>query len=156
MQAPPDGSAETLARLIYRSRAKLDFGGETPVAVLLEIVTQARKHNERNGLTGILLFDGFTFLQVLEGPLSAIERTYERIACDQRHTELEVIDLSVIESRDYMAWSMAMLDASEGRFPSLAPYLCRGGEARCAELRAALTQTLAQTLSGPRDAMAPV
>ena len=67
-----------------------------------------------------------------------------------------MIDLSVIESRDYMAWSMAMLDASEGRFPSLAPYLCRGGEARCAELRAALTQTLAQTLSGPRDAMAPV
>jgi hypothetical protein len=155
MQARQDGSVAPLARLIYRSRANLATGGETGLGVLLEIVSQARKNNERRLLTGVLLFDGVTFLQVLEGPLGAVERTYERIACDQRHAELELIDLSMIETRDYPNWAMAMLDASEGRFPRLAPFLCRGGDARCTELRRVLADSLSQSLSGPCDAMEP-
>jgi hypothetical protein len=155
MPAPADDGQLRLVHLIYRSRSLLGRGAAEPMAVLLELVTGARARNTRNGITGILLFDGCMFLQVLEGPLAAVEQTYERIVCDQRHAEIELVDLAPVEKRDYTGWTMAMLDASRDRFPRLMPFMSRGGEARAAELRQVLVEALAHAHPETCAALAP-
>jgi len=54
-----------------------------------------------------LLFSAGTFAQALEGPLAAIERTFERIQCDPRHDDVTVLQIAPIERRAFPDWSMA-------------------------------------------------
>ena len=44
---------------------------------------------------------------MLEGPLAAIERTFERIQCDARHDDVTVLQIAPIERRAFPDWSMA-------------------------------------------------
>ena len=52
-----------LKQLIYRSKATEKFSEED----LSKIMSDSLPYNEPNGITGILLFDGEYFFQVLEG-----------------------------------------------------------------------------------------
>ncbi|AFJ99028.1 diguanylate phosphodiesterase [Cronobacter sakazakii] len=80
-----------LSTLIYRSRLR----GEMNLASLQAIVRQAQTRNAQMQVSGILVFDGHQFLQVLEGPLHAVEALFERISQDERH------DFVVELMRDY-------------------------------------------------------
>ncbi|EOW6771498.1 diguanylate phosphodiesterase [Cronobacter muytjensii] len=80
-----------LSTLIYRSRAK----GDIDQASLAAIVRQAQTRNAQMQVSGILVFDGDQFLQVLEGPLSSVEALFARISQDERH------DFVVELMRDY-------------------------------------------------------
>ncbi|EOV9624477.1 diguanylate phosphodiesterase [Cronobacter sakazakii] len=80
-----------LSTLIYRSRLK----GDIDQASLQAIVRQAQTRNAQMQVSGILVFDGHQFLQVLEGPLHAVEALFERISQDERH------DFVVELMRDY-------------------------------------------------------
>lgn len=80
-----------LSTLIYRSRAR----GDIDQASLASIVKQAQIYNARMQVSGILVFDGHQFLQVLEGPLSSVEALFARISQDERH------DFVVELMRDY-------------------------------------------------------
>ena len=73
-----------LSTLIYRSRLS---PGCCPEA-LSQIVAQAQTRNAALQITGILLFDGDYFLQVLEGPDSAVNLIYASIRRDPRHYNL--------------------------------------------------------------------
>ena len=73
-----------LSTLIYRSR--LSPGCTS--AELTRIVAKAQRRNAALALTGILLFDGEHFLQVLEGPDSAVNTVYASIIRDPRHCNL--------------------------------------------------------------------
>ena len=44
---------------------------------------------------------------VLEGPLPAVERTFERIQCDPRHSDVVVLHVLRSDRRDFAEWSMA-------------------------------------------------
>ncbi|WP_105600778.1 diguanylate phosphodiesterase [Cronobacter sakazakii] len=80
-----------LSTLIYRSRLK----GDIDQASLQAIVRQAQTRNAQMQVSGILVFDGHQFLQVLEGPLHAVEALFGRISQDERH------DFVVELMRDY-------------------------------------------------------
>lgn len=80
-----------LSTLIYRSRLK----GDIDQASLQVIVRQAQTRNAQMQVSGILVFDGHQFLQVLEGPLHAVEALFGRISQDERH------DFVVELMRDY-------------------------------------------------------
>ena len=56
---------------------------------------------------GQLLFSADGFVQVLEGPTEAVERTFERIECDPRHAHVVILEAGPAAAREFQNWSMA-------------------------------------------------
>jgi hypothetical protein len=75
------------AALLYVSRLAPDRG---PDAVD-RIAEEARVRNERDRITGLLMFDGQSFAQWLEGPSRAIDRLLQRLRADRRHRQMDVL-----------------------------------------------------------------
>ena len=82
---------------------------------LVQILEIARSINRVNGVTGLLLFHGGHFLQVLEGKEEAVRETFARIREDRRHRQLEVLFESEVDEGEFADWSMGFqaLDGSE-------------------------------------------
>ena len=96
-----------LYRVVYCSRNCLSGAAQTYAAEIEAILAKSRVNNARDGITGGLLFNDGCFAQVLEGPVDAVEATFERIQCDDRHGEVTMIEAGPILARDFPAWSMA-------------------------------------------------
>lgn len=99
-----------LKTLTYTSRARLDLGDED----LGAIHETARHLNALDGITGLLLFDGSRFLQIVEGSEDAIDNLVERLRMDPRHSAFEVRDERFVERRSFPDWSMELLRVSAG------------------------------------------
>ena len=99
-----------LKTLTYTSRARLDLTDED----LNDIHQTARHLNALDGVTGLLLFDGARFLQIIEGAESAIDNLVERLRMDRRHSAFEVRDERFVEQRSFEGWSMELLRVSAG------------------------------------------
>ncbi|OUD09272.1 hypothetical protein BVC71_11285 [Marivivens niveibacter] len=82
-----EDSLGSIVRLIYVSIANADLNADDVVHIL----DNAKRRNEVNGLTGMLLFDEGQFWQVLEGEALFVQRTYERICLDKRHTNITTL-----------------------------------------------------------------
>ncbi len=93
--------AGTLYRLIYYSRAVIpDTMSDTNVdEMIANILTSARVANQANNITGALMFTASGFAQVLEGTRDVVERTFERICADPRHTDVTVLSFTPTERR---------------------------------------------------------
>ncbi len=89
-------------RLLYLSFTVFDAEAE----MCSTIVNSARKHNVINGITGVLLTSGRTFLQVLEGEKDAVLRTLARIQADPRHDGITILHAGFAEKRLAPDWSM--------------------------------------------------
>jgi Sensors of blue-light using FAD len=89
-------------RIIYCSQATHDISPDELVALL----EQARRANDRAGLTGMLLYCSQSFLQVLEGEAHALEATYARILTDPRHTNLRLLLDAEVTSPLFPDWTM--------------------------------------------------
>ena len=63
-----------MIQLIYLS----DLAGRDE-SVLADILASAVRHNTASGITGMLLYAGGNFLQVIEGEEDAVHETYKRI-----------------------------------------------------------------------------
>ena len=101
-----------LKTLAYTSRASLDFSS----ADLADIHQSARHLNALDGVTGLLVFDGTRFLQIIEGPQEAIDNLVERLRRDRRHGSLEIRDERFVEARSFPDWSMELTRVSTGYF----------------------------------------
>lgn len=120
-----------LVRLLYASRAVPAVDQEE----LLSILRQSKAHNPTVGVTGVLCFSGGIFLQVLEGGRSAVNRLYNRIAADTRHTDVELLLYEEIGERRFASWSMGQVNMSRlnpslllkySATPTLEPYSVSG------------------------------
>jgi Sensors of blue-light using FAD len=101
-----------LHRLIYHSRNRLP-GERADVAAEIEaILAASRRNNAAAGITGALIFNNGIFAQVLEGPLAVLERTFERIQCDPRHGEVQVLAFEAVAERSFPSWSMGFVGQS--------------------------------------------
>ena len=116
MGAFESSRAKALVRLIYRSRSVVSGGSPDSAANLSAILRSARANNPFHDITGVLLFDGVLFLQVIEGPLGNVEHVYESIARDLRHEAIELIDFLPVEAREYASFNMAFLHVTEKNF----------------------------------------
>lgn len=90
-----------LKQLVYASRP---FGFDD--LSLRGILETARRNNERDGITGALVCREDLFLQLLEGRQDRVEAALERIARDDRHTELKVLISTDVTERLFPAWAM--------------------------------------------------
>jgi hypothetical protein len=99
-----------LKTLTYTSRARLDLGEED-----VEAIHQTARHlNALDGISGLLLFDGARFLQIVEGAEDAIDNLVERLRMDPRHSAFEVRDERYVERRSFPDWSMELVRVSSG------------------------------------------
>lgn len=99
-----------LKSLTYTSRARLDLSEQE----LEDIHESARHLNALDGITGLLVFDGIRFLQIVEGGEEAIDNLVERLRADPRHTAFEVRDERRVEARSFPDWSMELVMVSAG------------------------------------------
>lgn len=106
----------------------------TPATSIAEILTQARKVNKLNGITGLLLFDGEHFIQVLEGGREDVLETMNRIESDHRHCGVKRLHESFIGQRQFQSFGVGYWYVED---ESRALHLGRlRGRAAMAELRA--------------------
>lgn len=89
---------------------------------LLVLLDEARARNDAAGVTGLLLYHGGNFIQVLEGPDDAVRDTMDRIARDPRHDGLITILDDAIDQRVFPDWSMAFRNVSDIELASRAGY----------------------------------
>jgi hypothetical protein len=95
--------AGTLYRLIYRSRTLIaQAPAEDPAGAELQAILEiARRNNKAANVTGAMLLTQSGFAQVLEGPRDVVEKTFERIGIDPRHTDVMVLSFTPIERRAF-------------------------------------------------------
>ena len=73
----------------------------------VDAVHQTARHlNVIDGITGLLVYNGHNFLQVIEGAESAIDDLYRRLLADPRHSAMTVEDERYIEPREFPEWAM--------------------------------------------------
>ena len=99
----------SLTSLIYASDAAADFR-EHQIPGLLKTIRPA---NAKRGITGMLIFNQHSFLQVLEGEVAAVESLFAHIALDPRHSGVTCLTVEPVESRSFSDWYMdfATVDA---------------------------------------------
>ncbi|QUG75083.1 EAL domain-containing protein [Erwinia sp. E602] len=73
-----------LTTILYRSH----LAEHVPVKTLPSLVSKASAFNAHHQVTGILLFNGTHFFQLLEGPREGVQAVYQRICADQKHHNL--------------------------------------------------------------------
>jgi hypothetical protein len=98
----------SLVHCIYVSTASRSFHPHE----LVELVSAAREKNKRLNITGVLLYMGGRFFQVLEGESAAVEDVYASIVADTRHKEVTQIIFETISKRSFEDWSMSLVDLS--------------------------------------------
>lgn len=102
------------ARLIYVSTARPDL----TFADIEGILDTARTRNAAEDITGLLLFDGSSFMQLLEGPEDAVERVFSSIADDARHTGIVRIHSETGVTREFSDWAMGYSLLNDPRAPA--------------------------------------
>ena len=101
-----------LYQLVYYSRNAVSRDGAGFEAEVASILAASRRNNEAAGVTGALLFNAGVFAQVLEGPLDAVEATFERIQQDDRHGDVSLLALEPIAQRSFSGWAMGFVGRS--------------------------------------------
>jgi hypothetical protein len=70
-----------LRQLAFASRARLGLrASETS-----DLITTSRSNNARDDITGVLLYTGESFLQVVEGQDAEVSDLWRRLLVDDRH-----------------------------------------------------------------------
>ena len=82
---------------------------------LKELLQQARLKNSALGVTGMLVYCGWEFIQILEGEEDVVKELYQTIFNDPRHRSVEVFYQGAIQQRAFTGWSMAfqVIDESD-------------------------------------------
>jgi Sensors of blue-light using FAD len=117
-----------LSNLIYVSSARSGLGSSDLQAIL----DVSLRNNERLELTGMLLYAGGNFMQVLEGEAEAIGQVFAAIIRDLRHHDLVVLEEGPISARSFADWRMGFraLDAADAQTHSgFAPFFVNGFDA---------------------------
>ncbi|MFO1249658.1 MAG: diguanylate phosphodiesterase [Inhella sp.] len=111
-----------LHQLIYRSRAAAALLAHG----LERLAAEAGRRNRALGISGLLVCDGDYFLQVLEGPRSAVLTLYDAIVADPRHSAVVLIRSEPVARRQFQGWRFLVAPPqSQGRrWP---PRLSRSG-----------------------------
>ncbi len=104
-----------LSQLIYTSEVvPATFRMDRPIEVQLEnMLLPARQRNVQLGLTGLLIYSGGHFLQVLEGEVHCLERLYTKIEADKRHRNVRRLALVSLQHRMFSKWSMGLLNLDD-------------------------------------------
>ncbi|MEA9601263.1 MULTISPECIES: BLUF domain-containing protein [unclassified Polynucleobacter] len=89
-----------LVELSYLSEAVSDMS----FLGLMRLLESARAFNQKNGVTGILLYDNQQFGQIIEGEHANVMKAWKRIQEDKRHHRVELLEIREITERNFPDW----------------------------------------------------
>jgi len=89
-----------LVELSYLSEAVSDMS----FLGLMRLLESARAFNQKNGITGILLYDNQQFGQIIEGEYANVMKAWKRIQDDRRHHRIELLEIREISERSFPEW----------------------------------------------------
>lgn len=89
-------------KLIYLS-SETEFFNEHELLTILE---KSIKNNKKKGITGVLLYSGGNFIQLLEGPKPEVESLFNLICKDKRHNNIIRLLAEYSDTRDFPDWKM--------------------------------------------------
>lgn len=92
----------SLIHIVYLSISKRELSEKE----LADFLTDIRKKNKMKKVTGLLLYNEGTFIQVIEGERESIQDLFENVINDQRHTNIVKLLEEEIVSRSFPDWSM--------------------------------------------------
>lgn len=95
-----------LTTIIYRSHLR----DHVPVTVLEDMVVAANEKNSKAGVSGILLFNGKLFFQLLEGPDESVRAIYQTICADERHHNVVELLCDYSPARRFGKTGMELFD----------------------------------------------
>lgn len=101
-----------LKALVYTSWARPGIRA----AEIDAILAVSRINNPLDGISGVLIFNGTGFMQILEGSQAAVDNLLPRLAGDPRHSNMAVRDQRLITTRIFPDWTMAFVRLEGGRF----------------------------------------
>ena len=101
--------------LIYASAQTRELGSEE----LQNILMTARKRNPAIKVTGMLLYQNGSFLQVLEGPRKNVETLFNKIEPDKRHKKVVKVTTFYTAERLFSDWSMGFADVTKEQLESM-------------------------------------
>ncbi len=93
------------------------------------IIESCERNNEERGITGLLVYNGRNFLQLLEGEEADLLWVMRRISTDPRHRGLSVLEDVAADERGCPDWLMRhirLVDKIEDRRASLEEQLPSG------------------------------
>lgn len=99
-----------LSRLIYSSAPAQPLDD----VQVMDILGTARRNNERNDITGMLVFDSQAFLQVIEGGRDQLSTLYASLVRDARHHRLTILGMGPVDERVFPSWQMGFAAAHAG------------------------------------------
>ena len=108
-----------MIELIYTSLATPKSVTEADAEVT-DILATSERNNVAHGVTGLLLFDGERYIQVLEGDTTAVDGLFANISADPRHRRIELLRRHDIPARSFADWRMAYEPMPRGLLDDLA------------------------------------
>ena len=106
----------TLQELIYTS---LSYPA-TERSDVKSILASSERNNAAASISGLLLYDGGRFIQILEGEPAVVDKLYATITEDPRHHALELLHKGPIAERSFEDWRMAYEALPKGLLEELA------------------------------------
>lgn len=80
------------------------------------IVSESRRLNDLNGITGVLLYCDGNFMQYLEGEEHAVLEAFARIRASESHYQVnELMNQSILE-REFPDWTMGFSRPEQDEF----------------------------------------
>jgi len=92
-----------LSQLVYVSKRSPQCT-EKDIENILEV---SIRNNQKNEVTGVLLYSQSQFLQCIEGDFRVLSSLYDKIKRDSRHKEAVMIALNPVRERSFPSWQMA-------------------------------------------------
>ncbi|MCU1544345.1 MAG: photopigment and puc expression activator [Microbacteriaceae bacterium] len=97
------------------------------------LLTRSRENNQRDGITGTLLYHRGRFIQIFEGPKEIVRSRFATIASDPRHRDVRIMREKTIEARQFPEWTMGFRTLSDETVKHLEGYedfFARSGRVR--------------------------
>ncbi len=80
---------------------------------IIDILRVSQRNNKRACITGVLLYEGGNFIQVLEGPEGSVRELESRIKSDPRHSGYLQLLMKTSTERHFAHWSMGFKRMSD-------------------------------------------
>jgi hypothetical protein len=84
------------------------------MADLDHLLRGAQRRNRAEGITGLLIYDQGCFFQWLEGPKTGLQRVWESIRHDSRHTDFKILRHEMMPHRLFGGWDMRLARRTRG------------------------------------------
>ena len=92
--------------MLIRLRYASTLSPDTTTDDVEAIVRWSAINNRKRGVTGVLAVEGSSVIQILEGPVLEVNSLFDRIAADERHQGVVVLDRDKVAKVRFEDWGM--------------------------------------------------